>query len=262
MRATRLILAMILLALLLTGCPRGERGGRQGGYDKERHVTAIMEVGVVALNTGNYAKALSSLGEAEKLDPRNPMIKQQLGRTYYRMREFDKAKENYDAALALDPALTDAHNDLGLLYLDTKEYPKAREQFQICLADLTYANSPLARFNLALVEEFEGNTEAAKEIHQRLISAGEQSASPYYRLAFLFYKEGDYTHAADLLDAAVRMEPTYAEAYFLLGETYEKLGQEEDAAEAYGQAVSLDPQSLRGIEAQRRIRQIMKDYRP
>jgi Tfp pilus assembly protein PilF len=261
MPALKLLPVLILLCLVATGCPRGGQSGGQAAYDKNRHVAAIIEVGVVAMNTGNYAKALTALAEAEKLDPKNAQIKQYTGRTYYRMRELGQAQANYEAALVLDPRLTDVHNDLGLLFLETKEYAKAREQFSLCVADLTYTNVALSRFNLGLVEEAEGNSAAAKEIYQRLISSGEESAAPYFRLAFLSFKDSEYRHAADLLDAAVRIDPTYAEAYFLLGETFEKLEQPDDAAQAYGQAVVLDPKSLRGIEAQRRIRDIMKDYK-
>jgi tetratricopeptide (TPR) repeat protein len=147
------------------------------------------------------------------------------------------------------------------LFLELKDYPAARAQFQFCVDDLTYASAPLARFNMGLLEEAEGNYGAASEIYQRLIASGEQSATPYFRLAYLAYRDGDYQRAADLLDAAVRRDPDYAEAHFLMGETYEKLNRGEDAAVAYGKAVTLDPQSLRGIEAQRRVREIMKDYR-
>ncbi|MDR2340198.1 MAG: tetratricopeptide repeat protein [Deltaproteobacteria bacterium] len=262
MSALRLIPALVLLLLLATGCPKGAKSPGGPGYDKDRHAAAVLELGIVAMNTGNYATALTSLQEAEKMDPKNAVTKQYMGRTYYRMKEYEKAQANYEAALALNPALTDVHNDLGLLFIDLKEYAKAREQFTICINDLTYKDSSLARFNLALVEEAEGNTAAASEIYQRLIASGEQSSVPYFRLAYLAFKEGDYTHAADLLNAAVRLQPDNAEAYFLLGESYEKMGMKDEAAEAYGRAVGIDPQSLRGIEAQRRVREIMKDYKP
>ncbi|MDR2405453.1 MAG: tetratricopeptide repeat protein [Deltaproteobacteria bacterium] len=253
---------LIILGTLLTGCPMRSQSGGYQNYDKDRHVAAVVEVGVVAMNTGNYAKALEALSEAEKMDPRNPNIKQQMGRTFFRMKEYDKALTNYNEALVMNPKLTDVHNDLGLLYYETKEYAKAREEFNICISDLSYGNSALSRFNLALVEEAEGNTQAASKIYQELIASGEPSAAPYYRLAFLAYREANYRHAADLLDAAVRIDPNSADAYFLLGETYEKLELPDDAAQAYGQAVNLNAKSLRGIEAQRRIREIMKDYKP
>jgi Tfp pilus assembly protein PilF len=252
----------MVLSLLAAGCA----GGRSGGdgyatYDKNRHAGAIIELGVVALNTGNYAKALAALAEAEKLDPQNPVVKQYTGRTYFRLREYEKARANYEEALRLNPRLTDVHNDLGLLFMETKDYARARDEFNICLSDLAYLNSTLARYNLALVEEAEGNRDAARTIYQAIIASGEDNAAPYFRLAFMAYQDGNFTHAADLLNTAVRVDPNYAEAFFLLGDTYEKLGLKDEAAHAYGQAVVLDPKSLRGIEAQRRVREIMKDYR-
>ncbi|MDR3155140.1 MAG: tetratricopeptide repeat protein [Deltaproteobacteria bacterium] len=257
----------VLLALCLlgaAGCTLGSAGRRgKPAVNSERHLQAIIDIGLVAIRTGDYARALQSLQEAERLAPQNADVKHHLGRTYYHIGDPQQAVDYYNQALAIDPSKTDVHNNLGIVYLDLKEYDKARAEFQICISDLTYANGSMSRLNMGLVEEASGNPEAAVPYYMQIISQPSQTpaaAPAYYRMAFLEYQKGDFQQAVDYLTAAVRQNPEYADAYFLLGESYEKLKREDDAAEAFGRCVVIDPNSIRGVEAQRRVRDIMKDY--
>jgi Tfp pilus assembly protein PilF len=191
-------------------------------------------------------------------------VKHHLGRTYYHLNDMDRAIEYYNRALELDPSKTDVHNNLGLVYMNLKDYDKARAEFQACIDDLTYSNSNMARFNMGLLEETGGDSDkAAAFYHQIVSSAGQTPAAgpAYYRLAFLDFQKGGYREAVDYLNAAVRHNSEFADAFFLLGESYEKLGMPDEAAEAYGRCVVIDPSSLRGVEAQKRVRAIMKDYK-
>ncbi|MDR1166295.1 MAG: tetratricopeptide repeat protein [Deltaproteobacteria bacterium] len=254
---------LVLVALLfLAGCPQGGGRGANPAYDKDRHLAALIEVGQVAIRTGDFARALVSLGEAEKLAPNNADVKHYIGRTYYLLKNPEKALEYYRVALTLDPAKTDVHNNLGIVYLEAKEFELARAEFAYCVADLTYGNANKARYNLGLLEETMGRPELAIPYYQDIIGSTDLSTSPdaYFRLAYIAYQRGDNRQAVDYLTVAVRQSPEFAEAFFLLGESFEKLGFKEDAAEAFGRAVQIDPTSIRGVEAQKRVRAIMADY--
>jgi Tfp pilus assembly protein PilF len=259
-------LALLLALTLMTGsfgCGASGRSGRNQPQDAERHLQAVIDVGLVAIRTGDYAKALQSLTEADRLSPQNADVKHHLGRAYYQLGDMDKAVDYYNQALAIDPTKTDIHNNLGLVYLNRKEYDQAREQFQICINDLTYSNAGMSRYNMGLLEESTGNRDkAATYYHQIISSAGQTPAATpaYYRLAYIEFQKGDYRASVDYLTAAVRLNPDYADAFFLLGESYEKMDLSDEAAEAYGRCVVLDPVSMRGVEAQKRVRNIMKEY--
>ncbi|MDR1312170.1 MAG: tetratricopeptide repeat protein [Deltaproteobacteria bacterium] len=257
----------LLLAVCITGaaaCGAGPRGSRRGAQaTSESHIQAIINVGLVAIRTGDYAKALQTLQEAERLAPANADVKHHLGRTFYQLNDMDKAVGFYLEALALDPTKTDIHNNLGLAYLNKKEYDKARAEFQVCIDDLTYSNANMSRYNMGLLEEASGAPDkAADQYHQIIASAGQTPAAgpAYYRLAYLDYQKALFREAVDYLTAAVRQNQDFADAFFLLGECYEKLGMKDEAAEAYGRCVVIDASSLRGVEAQKRVRNIMKDY--
>ncbi|MDR1037078.1 MAG: tetratricopeptide repeat protein [Deltaproteobacteria bacterium] len=258
-------LALLIAASLawVSGCGGGARGTRNPQEASAAHIQAVINVGLVAIRTGDFAKALQSLQEADRLSPNNPDVKHHLGRTYYQLNNTERAIALYEEALALDSSKTDVHNNLGLAYMSLKDYDKARAEFQICIDDLTYSNANMSRFNMGLLEEAQDHPDKAAEFYHQIIAYSGQtpaSAPAYYRLAYLDYKQEKYREAVDFLTAAVRQNQEFADAYFLLGECYEKLSMEDEAAEAYGRCVVIDPSSIRGVEAQRRVRNIMRDY--
>ncbi|MDR1039293.1 MAG: tetratricopeptide repeat protein [Deltaproteobacteria bacterium] len=258
-------LALLLAALVLgaAGCG-GSQAARRTQENDDNRLQAIINVGLVAIRTGDYAKALQSLQEAERLAPQNADVKHHLGRTYYQLNDMERAVDFYNQSLALDPKKTDVHNNLGLVYMSLRDYDKARTEFQACISDLTYSNANMARFNMGLLEEASDNPDKAAEFYHQIIAGAAQSPATgpaYYRLAYLDYRKGGYREAVDYLTAAVRQNSEFADAFFLLGECYEKLDMQDEAAEAYGRCVVIDSTSMRGVEAQKRIRTIMKDYR-
>jgi len=58
--------------------------------------------------------------------------------------------------------------------------------------------------------------------------------------------KGDPTGAADLLMQALELAPSYASAWFTLGELRERLGDRVGAVAAFGQAKAADPQDVHG----------------
>jgi superkiller protein 3 len=216
---------------------------------------------MVAMQTGYYPQALQALGEADRLSPNNADVKHNLGKVYYHLNERAKAIEFYQRALSLDPSKTEVHNSLGVAYMADKEYEKAREEFQLCLDDLTYTDAAMSRLNMGLLEENMNRPEAAIPYYQRLVASNDKiSPSAYFRLGRIAYNKQEYRQAVDYLTPAVRLSPEYADAFFLLGRSYEELGYLDEAAENYGRCVVLDPNSAMGIDAQKRVRNIMKDY--
>ncbi|MDR2353136.1 MAG: tetratricopeptide repeat protein [Deltaproteobacteria bacterium] len=258
----RILLRLWLLALVVTLLAACAPSRPQPNYDPVRRLNAVIDVGLVAIQTGDYSKALVTLREAEKMAPNNADIKHYIGRVYYLLDDTETAINFYNQALAMDPTKTEIHNNLGIIYMEAKEYDKARAEFQLCIDDLTYGNPNKARYNMGLLEENQGQPDKAIPYYERIIyfNDADNSDAAYYRLAYIAYNKGNFALTVDYLTMAVRLDPEYADAFFLLGETYEKLNRREEAAESYGRAVEIDSSSLRGIEAQRRIREIMSDY--
>jgi Tfp pilus assembly protein PilF len=61
-----------------------------------------------------------------------------------------------------------------------------------------------------------------------------------YTLAFYQLQKGDEKGAVKTLEALIEKQPAYADAYLLLGGTYEKQGREEEAEKIYKKALETD----------------------
>lgn len=78
---------------------------------------------------GDYDKAISEALLAEKLDPLNPMIGLQAGKSYYVANQYDKAMEQYYKLLELNPGFGNAYSQLGFVHFIIGEKEEARNSF-------------------------------------------------------------------------------------------------------------------------------------
>ncbi len=79
-----------------------------------------------------------------------------------------------------------------------------------------------------------------------LRSSGHLSADRRYDYARGAASEGDHAAAADLLLQTLEIVPSWAPAWFALGEAREEMGAREEAAQAFAQALAHDPQDSQG----------------
>ena len=79
-----------------------------------------------------------------------------------------------------------------------------------------------------------------------LRSSGHLAADRRYDYARGAAAEGDHAAASDLLQQTLEIAPTWAPAWFALGEAREELGETGAAAEAFAQALAHDPADSQG----------------
>ena len=174
----------------------------------------------------------------ESVDKESPAMNQmRSGDAYVSHGEWDKAKLQYEAALRIDPTLTDAKTKLTAVEKKLEEV--AEEKMR-----------PMLQEGDRLLEK--GRYEAAAKFFSDSLetySKGELGKAIRRRLAMTYYQWGkdrldraSKYEAIDTLKKATQIDPTFADAYFLMGDISCTLsGREEDAIQYYSTGLRYRP---------------------
>jgi tetratricopeptide (TPR) repeat protein len=158
--------------------------------------------------------------------PNDPSFRIQVAQAYVRQGRTEDGIAQYHEALTLRPDWQPAL--LGLADAELRRHnDSAAESIYRQIADLN-KDSDLRHANTDLQEV-------------------------YYRLATFAAQAGRHQEAIQWANEALAVDRTSADALFLLGTSHEALGQMDDAAAAFRQAVSFDPGFREGFSALERI---------
>lgn len=96
--------------------------------DRPRAQSSDYDIGVNAVQTGDYQRALGSLQKVVQADPRNADAWNYIGFSQRNLQHFDDSLAAYQKALAINPNHRGANEYLGELYLKTGDLEKARDR--------------------------------------------------------------------------------------------------------------------------------------
>jgi tetratricopeptide (TPR) repeat protein len=165
----------------------------------------IHRAGVAELNNKNYNKAREYFEAAVAANPKYESAWNNLGRSYLNLGLLDKAASSFEKAIEINPNEAYAYNNLGLVYRRQRAYEKAIESFKKQIEvhpDDEYAHSNLGQLYVFL---------------------------------------GRYREAAPELETAALITPKSANAQLYLGRAYLKLSDIENATKAFDKAIDMDP---------------------
>ena len=147
--------------------------------------------------TGRPAEAVAESERARELDPFSPLVVTNLGRAYYRARDYDRAIGYLERAVAEDPKNSSALYVLGYVYLGKGMLEEARKVFEklsasnkwLAAAPLGHTYGRLGRRAdaLRILEEMEGKKDL-----------------PVQERAIVYIGLGDNDRAFAWLEAAYR----------------------------------------------------------
>jgi tetratricopeptide (TPR) repeat protein len=96
--------------------------------DRPRAQPSDYDLGVKAVQAGDYQRALAPLQKVVQADPRNADAWNYIGFSQRNLQHFDESLAAYQKALAINPDHRGANEYLGELYLKTGDLEKARER--------------------------------------------------------------------------------------------------------------------------------------
>lgn len=161
-------------------------------------------LGLAYLNEKENRAALDQLTEAERLNPREPTVLNNLALAQNASGQKIEAIATERQALALDPTLLEAHNNLGAFLFDQGLYADARKEFA---AVLTYdPSSTSARFNLARTSAAMGDHVTAIREFESLLANDPNDLVARYELAFSYAGANRKQDAANEFARAAQMD--------------------------------------------------------
>jgi tetratricopeptide (TPR) repeat protein len=253
--------------------PQAERLLRQVVASNASHTEAWRELGLTYLDTGKMAEAEECLRKTLRLAPGYAATYSDLGIALAQQQKLDQAAESFRQAVRLQPNLAAAHNNLGLVLMWQGRLDEAIASISRAI-DLNPQFAD-AHNNLGLALAARGQAFDAVDCYRQALRcdphhanaqtnlnralgqpdhrpppppppAGqppgtEAQAASYNAQGVRCFREGRLPDAVAAFQAAVRVQPTYADAHGNLGNIFFYQGRYDEAVASYRRALELSP---------------------
>jgi uncharacterized protein (TIGR02466 family) len=201
-------------------------------------------LGVCQQAQGNYQEALQSFKKILTLNEGIAEIHVNVAILFSQLNDNSQAISHYQRAIQLKPNLVTAHFNLAALLQTRGELQTASLHYQQALA--YQPNFVEALANLGTVLQLQGQLHAAKQCYQRALQLRED-AQGYFNLGTVEYDLGDHDAAITAFEAALTLNPHYADAWNNLGETWRDHGDMIKAVRCYKQAIQAQANHDRAL---------------
>jgi predicted O-linked N-acetylglucosamine transferase (SPINDLY family) len=161
-----------------------------------QHADSLHMLGVIALQTRNFASALELVQRAAALRPDAAACRNTLGQILERLGRDDEAAGCYEAAIELDPGYAEVYNNLGYLRARQDRLQEAEALYRNAIElEPGYAEPYTNRGNLL---KDVGELDAAIACYRRAIELRPDLSALHSNLLLTLHYHADYS-PADLL---------------------------------------------------------------
>ena len=195
------LFAMFMLLLLAVSCSTAERGNRADAYYK---------LGIAFLNENKVQQAFVEFHKAYDLSPHNKEILNAIGIVYLmHLDETKKAIEWFGRALKEDPSYSEAYNNLGYSYQKLGEFEKAIAFYRKALSNPLYPTAEKAYINMGDAYYRLGKYDSALDSYKEGLKRVPSLGIAFWRMALCLNAMGRYGEAAAAVTQAVKLDPVY-----------------------------------------------------
>ena len=203
-------LPTLLVALLLAGC------ASSANQEVQRlQARSLYEQGLNSLANKQVSPGLTSVREAVRLDPVNPLYRNTLGVLLLDLRKPGEAEAEFQKAIELDPTYAEAHHNLGLSFAEQGHWEQAIAAYKKALSLPIYTTPEVA----------------------------------YYNLGRAYAETGKQREAEEALRTAIQLDPRLGAAYYQLGVVLVSSARQDEAKAAFRRARDIEPASPFGQAA-------------
>jgi tetratricopeptide (TPR) repeat protein len=183
---------------------------------------------------------------ALKVDPNFGMAKAVLGESYWFKYSDTKQKQwivpaqtGCNDAVKLGNAGVAGHVCLGLIDDGTGHSPEAAAEFQLALG-LEPTNEEAA-IGLALAYEHEGKITEAEKAYQQAIQAHPNSRYSYTLFGSFYKRRNEFEKALQMYAKVIQIAPEWYGTYVNVGSIYDEMGQYEKAIDPLRKSIAIRP---------------------
>ncbi len=211
--------------------------------EKKDKAELFMHRGISLIEAGNLPGALKDLLSAQDLDPKNPIIQNNLGLVYFMREKLDISIQHFTKAIELNNSYTEARNNLSRVLIEKKKFKEAQSQLQIVMNDLTYGNQEGANINQGLLYFNKGEFLKSQEAFLKTLQFNPENclAQSFFGRAYL--ELNNTAKAAEALDRAVSLcqRELFDEPHFYSAIAHFRIGEKEKAKTRFNEIIKFYP---------------------
>jgi len=225
----------IVLMMGLTGCVTPKKAREEAEFH--------LRIGTSHLIEGNYPPALSELLLAEKMDPENPLVKNNIGLVYFFQEHYSLSLQHFERALKIRPNFMEARNNRARTLIELERYDQAISELKTVISDLTYPDPAKAWVNMGVAFFRKKDFSSARDRFSKAIQIDRNNCLAVNYFGRALYELGSLGDAARALDNAVVVckQVKFDEPHYFSGLTYYKLGKTISAIARMEEVMQLFP---------------------
>ena len=242
MRRLGMAAGVAALALLAAGCPKAKPKTSAELLLNER-------MAQVLLRDNRPAEAEKAFRECLKDDPKNPEVLDGLGVAMLMQARYKDSVAPFDKAVALAPENGSIRNNRGVALMELGQYKAAQDDFLVAAASQNPDDRLSATINLGRLFQRQGDYPAAEQQFSTAIARDPKAYAAFVGRAVARESAGNLEGAAEDLLAAVKLDPTNADANLRLGMILVSMHKPDLGKRYLQRAVDLDPAGDTGAKA-------------
>lgn len=188
----------------------------------------------------DYVKAIAGLEKVLAKNPADAEATYTLGRSYLEVEDFKSAIRFYQKALALDPTKNVWMYELALQLYNSGDYPNAKK-YLLMAADAGYPRSNDFYENLGFAYINTGDIASGIKNLNIVLSRKPNNKELLNDMAQALYTAKQYEEALGYYQKLLELNAKDANALYMAGITFQRMGQKERGIAMCDEAIKLDP---------------------
>lgn len=196
----------------------------------------------------NYQEALKYFTRAAVEEPENAFVPYLTGRVYLDLSNYKQSAAYLEKAISMDTSRSNWVYELGLVYYAIPDYRKSLYYIELA-GERGYRKTTDYLENLANAYVNVKQYDRAAELFGEVLKKKPTDQQVLYQLAQAQFNGAKYQEAINNWDQVLELNKENAEALYMIGLSYQKLGDKQKGQQLCDKAIEMDP-SLRSKRQQ------------